>query len=117
MAVNFQKQIRDNTLELHEFLNDLQNWEQSIKERDKKLKSHAYEEEKPNLLPVRGRVQKTNRTPVKRVQDSSQSTFTSVSGMNKRKDESNKDGNMGKSTAASHIYCRNKWDKLMLMLL
>ncbi|XP_057813142.2 uncharacterized protein LOC131027166 isoform X1 [Cryptomeria japonica] len=111
MAVNFQTQIRDNTLELREFLNDLQNWEQSIKERDKNLKSQAHEQEKPNLPPVRGRVQKTSQS--RRVQDSSQSPSSSVLGMNKRKDESHKDGNIGKSTAASHTYdnFHNKWEK------
>lgn len=100
MSINSHKQIRDNTLEFHDFLNDLQDWERSVKEKDKNM--GICEDEKSNLPPVRGGVQKSSKRP-----------FGSDSELNQRRDKSNKDGHSKKSTAASHThdYFQDKWDK------
>lgn len=44
MAFDAQKQIRENTLELQEFLKDLKQWETRVKEKDKKLKSQTQDD-------------------------------------------------------------------------
>lgn len=100
MSINSEKPIRDNTLGFHDFLNDLQDWERSMKEKDKNM--GICEDEKFNLPPVRGGVQK-----------SSKRSFGSDSGLNERGDKSNKDGHSKKLTAPSHThdYFRDKWDK------
>jgi hypothetical protein len=41
MSIEAQKQIRENTMELHEFLKDLTDWEQTVKIKEKKLASGA----------------------------------------------------------------------------
>lgn len=100
MSMHSHKQIRDNALEFQDFLNDLQDWEQSMKEKDKNMGSQVCEDEKSNLPPVR--VQKSNKRPL-----------GSNSGSNQREDKSNEDGRSKKSAAASHThdYFRDKWDK------
>ncbi|CAK9234912.1 unnamed protein product [Sphagnum troendelagicum] len=39
MSIEAQKQIRENTMELHDFLKDLTDWEQTVKIKEKKLAS------------------------------------------------------------------------------
>ncbi|CAK9236093.1 unnamed protein product [Sphagnum jensenii] len=49
MSIEAQKQIRENTMELHEFLKDLTDWEQTVKIKEKKLASNI--SQKPTTLP------------------------------------------------------------------
>jgi hypothetical protein len=55
MSIEAQKQIRENTMELHEFLKDLTDWEQTVKIKEKKLASVTTKDS--GLLPVRGQAQ------------------------------------------------------------
>lgn len=55
-AVQLQNQIRENTTELSDFLQDLTRWEGKIKDEDKNLKTERALESK--LPPVRSRVKK-----------------------------------------------------------
>lgn len=101
MSMHSHKHIGDNALEFHDFLNDLQDWERSMKEKDKNMGRQICEDEKSNLAPVRG-VHKSSKRPL-----------GSDSGLNQREDKSNKDGRSKKSAAASHThdYFQDKWDK------
>lgn len=95
MAFDAQKQIRENTIELQDFLKDLRQWEHRVKEKDKKLKSQSEHEE---VQPSKGEMP-TTASKVQPVELNQRIRPESMS-----------------TTAASHTYnyYHNKWEKFDL---
>lgn len=100
MAFDTQKQIRENTLELQEFLKDLKQWETRVKEKDKNLKSDS-QDDVSNFPPVRGRSHSKGAVEV------------SHKGQGETKTRNSAEGKSRTVTAAKHTYdhFQDKWDK------
>lgn len=112
MASDAQKQIRENTLELQEFLNDLKQWEHRVKEKDKKLKSQSQHEKSLETPPIRGHADRLSSEPTDKVSHTQQNKGE-ISTTHRVQTAASREQNKAQSTSASHTYdhFHEKWDK------
>ncbi|KAL3677740.1 hypothetical protein R1sor_020696 [Riccia sorocarpa] len=114
--MDVQRQIRENTLELHEFLNDLKGWESTVKEKEKNLKnqsavngSHVTPAPRKNHSKTLDNETKGSQAKAKDKEKTAPTTLTA----SKRKEKSEVPESKAGGTAASHTYdyFRDKWDR------
>lgn len=112
MAFDAQKQIRENTLELQEYLKDLKQWETRVKEKDKNLKSQS-QDNVSNLPPVRGRGEVVRRHEVSHTQSTNGGIEVSQKRHMETKTGRSVEDKSRPITAAKHTYdhVHDKWDK------
>lgn len=108
-GIEAQKQIRDNALELQDFLQDLKSWEHSIKHKDQQVKSQAGRDK--NVAPIRGQAENASGS------SSQQQVLSSTNNRSGKMDQANSQMGIAEQNQAltaaklSHDYFRNKWDK------
>eukprot|EP00250_Pteridium_aquilinum_P008086 c17658_g1_i2 orf=292-1866(+) len=112
MAFDAQKQIRENTLELQEYLKGLKQWETQVKEKDKKLKSQTLDNV-ANIPPVRGYGGAESRRNVSHIQPTKGEIKVSHGGDIETKTRISLPEKSRAVTAAKHTYdhFHEKWDK------
>ncbi|KAL2641766.1 hypothetical protein R1flu_009353 [Riccia fluitans] len=112
--MDVQMQIRENTLELHEFLKDLKGWENTVKEKEKKLKNQPSPNGSHVTPAPRSNTSTTLESETKGSQPKAKDKIAaSTVTASKRKEKSQGTPSKPGVTAASHTYdyFRDKWDK------
>ncbi|CAM6088883.1 unnamed protein product [Calypogeia fissa] len=121
MSMDVQRQIRENTLELNEFLKDLKGWEHTVKEKEKKLQSRGPAKDKKisgsdaplRKLPSDSKPDGKDVQEISRNQAEAKATPANDSeGQVEVKNESELSKNSDKSPAGhTYDHFRDKWDK------
>ncbi|BFI14894.1 RNA polymerase II-associated protein 3 [Marchantia polymorpha subsp. ruderalis] len=116
--MDVQKQIRENTLELHDFLKDLKGWEKSVKEKEKNLRNEQATRGN-DVIPnprrnssAAAHVEGKGSQEICKEKSNGKVDPITVSG-SKKTEKTQVPASKPGTTAASHTYdyFRDKWDK------